>query len=141
LVDENVVEIVANPLHGDNAKRRNVVVYDVLPSNLTLNHICSDDINNVVPDVKELDEVVELLLDEVLNLLVQPVRNVLGEIEAYELASRGHREEVRRNLVYAPVALRELRDGAVLPKPLRLVCDEWNVVVVKLVRDIAKERS
>jgi hypothetical protein len=86
LVDENVVEIVANPLHGDNAKRRNIVVYDVLPSNLTLNHICSDDINNVVPDVEQLDEVVELLLDEVLNLLVQPVGNVLGEIETYELA-------------------------------------------------------
>ena len=28
-----------------------------------------------------------------------------------------------------------------MPKPLRLVCDEGNVVVVELVRNVAKERS
>ena len=63
----------------------------------------------------------------------------MGEIETYELASGGHRKEVRRNLVYAPVALRELRNRPVLPKPLCLVSDEGNVVVIELVRDVAKE--
>ena len=99
------------------------MVYDVLPSNLTLNHIRSDDINDVVSDVKQLDEVVKLLLDEVLNLLIEPIRNVLGEVKAYELTSGGHSEEVRRNLVYAPVAFRELGNRPILPKPLSLVCD------------------
>ena len=113
----------------------------VLPSNLTLYDICTDDIHYVVADVKELDEVVELLLDEVLNLLVEPIGYVLGEIETDELASGGYRKEVRRNLVDAPVALWELRNRPILPKPLSLVGDERNVVVVELVRDVAKESS
>ena len=80
-------------------------------------------------------------MDEVLRLLVQLVCYVLGEVESYELASGGHSEEVGRNLVDAPVALREFRDGAVLPQPLRLVGYEGNVVVVELVGDIPKERG
>ena len=99
------------------------MVYDVLPRHLALNHIGADDVNDVVPYVEELDEVVKLLLDEVLRLLVQPIRDVLREVEADELASGRDSKEVRRNLVYAPIALGELRYGAILPKPLLLVCD------------------
>lgn len=65
--------------------------------------------------------------------MVDPVRDVLGEVEPYELASGRDSEEVLRDFVDAPVALRELRDGAILPKPLRLVGDEGDVVVVELV--------
>jgi hypothetical protein len=72
-------------------------------------------------------------LDEGLNLLVDPVGDVLGEVEPYELASGRDSEEVLRDFVDAPVALRELRDGSILPKPLRLVGDEGDVVVVELV--------
>lgn len=139
LVDENVVEVIAKTLHTNNAKRRDFMVYDVLPRDLTLNHICSDDINNIVPYVKQLDEIVEFLLDEILNLLIESIRYVLREVEAYELASGGHRKEVGRNLVYAPVTLGELRNRPILPKPLCLVGDERNVVVVELIRDISKE--
>ena len=99
------------------------MVYDVLPCHLTLNHICPDDVHYVIADIKELDKVVELLLNEVLRLLIQLVRYVFGEVEAYKLTSGGYREEVRRNLVYAPVAFRELRNRPILPKPLPLVGD------------------
>ena len=109
------------------------MVYDVLPCHLTLNHICPNNVHYVIADIKELDKVVELLLNEVLCLLIQLVRYVFGEVEAYELTGRGYREEVRRNLVYAPVAFRELRNRPILPKPLPLVCDQWNVVVVELI--------
>ena len=61
------------------------MVYDVLPCHLTLNHICPDDVNDVVADIKELDKVVELLLNEVLRLLIQLVGYVFGEVEAYKL--------------------------------------------------------
>ena len=140
LVDEDVVEVVAYPLHANYAQGWDVVVDDVLPSDFALYDIGADDVHDVVADVEKLDEVVELLLDEVLNLLIQPVGDVLREVEPYELASRRHSEEVRRDFVDAPVALRKLRYGAILPKPLRLVRDERDVVVVELVRDIAKER-
>ena len=79
-------------------------------------------------------------MDEVLGLLVQLVRYVRGEVEAYELASRGHSEEVRRDFVDAPVALWELGNRPVLPQPLTLVRDERDVVVVKLVGNVPKER-
>ena len=116
------------------------MVYDVLPGNLALNHICSYDVHYVVANVKQLDEVVKLLLNEVLNLLIEPVRYVLSEIESDELSCGGYRKEVRRNLVDAPVAFREFRNRPILPKPLPLVSYEGNVVVVELVRDISKER-
>ena len=87
LVDENVVEVVAQPLHANDAQRRNLVVYDVLPSNLALNHIGTDDVHDVVSDVKQLYEIVKLLLNQVLLLLAQLVSDVLGEVKAYELAS------------------------------------------------------
>ena len=99
------------------------MVYDILPCHLTLNHICPDDVNDVVANIKELDKVVELLLNEVLCLLIQLVRYVFGEVEAYKLTGGGYREEVRRNLVYAPVAFRELGNRPILPKPLPLVGD------------------
>ena len=88
LVDEDVVEVVAQPLHADYAKRRDVVVDDVLPRNLALYDIGADYVHNVVADVKELDGIVEFLLNEVLNLLIDPIRNVLRKVEPYELAGR-----------------------------------------------------
>lgn len=133
LVDEDVVEVVSYPLHANYAQGWNVVVDDVLPSDLALDDVGADDVHDVVADVEKLDEVVKLLLDEGLNLLVDPVGDVLGEVEPYELASGRDSEEVLRDFVDAPVALRELRDGAILPKPLRLVSDERDVVVVELV--------
>ena len=99
------------------------MVYDVFPCHLTLNYICPDDVNDVVTNIKELDKVVELLLNEVLRLLIQLVRYVFGEVEAYKLTGGRYREEVRRNLVYAPVAFRELGNRPILPKPLPLVGD------------------
>ena len=115
LVYQDVVEVVAQSLHSYDAKGRNLVVYDVLPGNLSLNHIGSDDVHYVVADVEQLDEVLKLLLDYVLSLLIQLVCNVRIEVQPYELTSRGHGEEVRRNLVDAPVALRKLRNRSVLP--------------------------
>ena len=47
------------------------MVYDVLPCNLSLNDVCPDDVNDVVSDVKQLDEIVKLLLNQVLRLFVQ----------------------------------------------------------------------
>lgn len=87
LVDEDVVEVVAQPLHANNAKGRNLMVDDVLPCNFALNHVCSDDVNDVVADVKELDEIVKLLLNQVLRLLIQLVGNGLSEVQSDELAS------------------------------------------------------
>ena len=87
LVDEDVVEIVTQPLHANYAQRWNLVVDDVLPCNLTLNDVGSDDVNDVVADVKELDEIIKLLLNQVLRLLIQLVGNGLREVEPYEFAS------------------------------------------------------
>jgi hypothetical protein len=115
LVDENVVEVVPQPLHPYDAQSRNLVVYDVLPGNLSLNHICADDVNDVVPYVEQLDEVLKLLLYQILSLLVQLVCNVRYEVQPYELASRGHCEEVRGDFVDAPVAFWKLRNRSVLP--------------------------
>ena len=94
LVDEDVVEVVSYPLHANYAQRWNVVVDDVLPSDLALDDVGADDVHDVVSDVEQLDEVVELLLYESLNLLIDPVGDVLGELEPYELASRRDSEEV-----------------------------------------------
>ena len=99
------------------------MVYDILPCHLTLNHICPNNVHYIIANIKELDKVVELLLNEVLCLLIQLVRYVFGEVEAYKLTSGGHREEVGRNLVYAPVALGKLGNRPILPKPLPLVGD------------------
>ena len=52
LVDEDVVEVVAQTLHANDAQCWNLVGDDVLPRNLALNHIGADDVNDVVPDVK-----------------------------------------------------------------------------------------
>ena len=123
LVDENVVEIVPKPLHSNDSKRRNLVVDDVLPGNLSFNDVCADDVNDVVADVEQLDEVLKFLLNQVLGLLVQLLCDVRDEVQLYELSSGGHREEVRRDFVYAPVAFGEFRNGPVLPKSLVLVCD------------------
>ncbi len=85
LVDEDVVEVVSYPLHANYAQRWDVVVDNVLPSDLALDDVGANDIHDVVADVEQLDEVVELLLYESLNLLIEPIRDVLGEIESYEL--------------------------------------------------------
>lgn len=108
LVDEDVVEVVAQPLHANDSQCRNLVVDDVLPCNLALNDVGADDVHDVVADVEQLDEVLKFLLDEVLGWLAQLVRNVLCEVQPDELASGGNREEVRRDFVYAPVALWKL---------------------------------
>ena len=115
LVDEDVVEIVSQPLHANDSQSWNFMVNDVLPTNLALNHIGSDDVHDVVADVEQLDEVLKLLLDDVLSLLIQLVCNVRVEVQPDELASRGHCKEVRRNLVDAPVAFWKLRNRSVLP--------------------------
>ena len=63
------------------------MVDDVLPANFTLDDICSDDVNDVVANVKQLDEVVKFLLNQVLDILRQLLRNVLCEIQSNELSS------------------------------------------------------
>ena len=87
LVDENVVESVSQPLHANYAQCRNVVVYDVLPADLALNHVGSDDVHNVVADVEQLYEVLKLLLNQVLLLGIQLLSNVRGEVQPDELSS------------------------------------------------------
>ncbi len=61
------------------------MVDDVLPADFSLNDVGSDDVNDVVSDVKQLDEVLKFLLYEVLGLLVQLLRYVLREVQPYEL--------------------------------------------------------
>ena len=87
LVDENVVEIVSQPLHANDSQSWNFMVDDVLPANLALNHIGSDDVHDVVAYVKQLYEIVKLLLNQVLLLLVQFLRNVLRKVQPNEFAS------------------------------------------------------
>ena len=116
------------------------MVDDVLPADFALNDIGSDDIHDVVANVKQFYEILKLLLNQVLLLGVQLLRNVGSEVQPNELASRGNSEKVGCDFVDAPVALREFGDCPILPKPLALVCYEGDVVVVVLVRDISKER-
>ncbi len=52
LVDEDVVEVVPQPLYANDSKRWDFMVYDVLPAYLAFNHIGSDDINYVVSEIK-----------------------------------------------------------------------------------------
>ena len=87
LVDENVVEIVSQPLHANYAQGWNFMVDDVLPANLALNYIGSDDVHDVVAYVKQLYEIVKFLLNQVLLLLVQFLRNVLRKVQPNEFAS------------------------------------------------------
>ena len=63
------------------------MVDDILPTNFTFDDISSDDVNDVVANVKQLDEVVKFLLNQVLDILRQLLRNVLVEIQSNELSS------------------------------------------------------
>ena len=114
LVYENVIEVVSQPFYTNDAQRWYLVIDDVLPTNLTLNDICSYDVNDVVPYVKQLDELVKLLLNEVLNIRTQLVANVLVKVQPDELTSRGNSQEVRSNFVDAPIAFWEFRNRTIL---------------------------
>ena len=63
------------------------MVDDILPTHFTLDDISSDYVNDVVANVKQLDEVVKFLLNHVLDILRQLLRNVLVEIQSNELTS------------------------------------------------------
>ena len=139
LVYENVIEVVSQPFYTNNTQRWYLVIDDVLPTNLTLNDICSYDVNDVVPYVKQLDELVKLFLNEVLNIRTQLVTNVLVKVQSDKLTSRGNSQEVRSNFVDAPIAFWEFRNSTILIQPLCLVSYKGNVVMVKLVTDISKE--
>lgn len=79
LVDENVVEVVSQPLHTYYAQRWDFMVDDVLPAYLSLNHIRSNDVHDVVSDVEQFDEVVKLLLNQLLDGFRKLLSNVLVE--------------------------------------------------------------